>query len=142
MVNVPRLVAEFLRGKRIAVAGVSRDPGQAANAVYRKLRDSGYEALPVNPNASEVEGVKCYPNLGSIPGAIDGVVVATHPDVSVQLVRQCSERGVPVSGSTGPSAKGAFRRRRSASARLSVSGASSGGVRSCTARPWTSAIGA
>ena len=95
MINVPEPVAEFLRGKRIAVAGVSRNAGQAANAVYRKLRDSGYEALPVNPNAAEVEGVKCYPNLGSIPGAIDGIVVATHPDVSVQLVRQCSERGVP-----------------------------------------------
>jgi uncharacterized protein len=94
MVEVPAPVAEFLRGKRIAVAGVSRQAGQAANAVYRKLRDSGYEALPINPNASEVEGVRCYPDLGSIPGPIDGVVVVTHPDISVDLVRQCSERGV------------------------------------------------
>ena len=94
MTNVPQRVAEFLRGKRIAVAGVSRDPGQAANAVYRKLRDSGYEALPVNPNAPEVEGVKCYPNLGAIPGPIDGVVIVTHPAVSAQLVQQASERGV------------------------------------------------
>lgn len=95
MVNVPESVAEFLRGRRIAVAGVSRAAGQAANAVYRKLRDSGYEALPVNPNASEVEGVRCYPNLGAIPGVLDGVVVATRPEVSTELVRQCGERGVP-----------------------------------------------
>ena len=94
MVNVPEPVAEFLRGKRIAVAGVSREAGQAANAVYRKLRDAGYEARPVNPNASEVEGVQCYPDLRSIPGSLDGVVVATHPAVSVELVRQCSESGV------------------------------------------------
>jgi predicted CoA-binding protein len=94
MANVPETVAEFLSGKRIAVAGVSRDPGQAANAVYRKLRDSGYEAFPVNPKAAEVEGTRCYPDLASIPGLLDGVVVATHPDVSVELVRQCSERGV------------------------------------------------
>jgi predicted CoA-binding protein len=95
MANVPQPVAEFLRGKRIAVAGVSRDAGQAANAIYRKLRDAGYDALPVNPNASEVEGVRCYPDLASVPGAIEGVVVATHPKVSVEPVRQCSERGVP-----------------------------------------------
>jgi predicted CoA-binding protein len=38
MVNLPEPVAEFLRGKRIAVAGVSREPAQPANAVYRKLR--------------------------------------------------------------------------------------------------------
>jgi hypothetical protein len=94
MTTVPELIGEFLRGKRIAIAGVSRDAAQPANAIYRKLRDSGYEALPVNPNAAEIEGVRCYPDLASIPGAIDGVVVATHPDVSVELVRQCGERGV------------------------------------------------
>ncbi len=94
MVNIPQPVAEFLRGKRIAVAGVSRGPGQAANAIFRKLRDCGYEAFPINPNASEVEGTRCYPDLASILGTVDGVVVATHPDVSVELVHQCSERGI------------------------------------------------
>ena len=94
MAAIPEPVAEFLRGKRVAVAGVSREPGQAANAVYRKLRDSGYEAFPVNPNAPQIEGVRCYPDLASIPGTIDGVVVATRPEVSVELIRQCSERGI------------------------------------------------
>jgi len=95
MAHVPGPVAEFLRGKRIAVAGVSRDARQPANAVYRKLRDAGYEVYPVNPNASEVEGVRCYENLGSIPDpTVDGLVVATHPDVSIELVRQCAERGI------------------------------------------------
>jgi uncharacterized protein len=94
MAKVPDLIVDFLRGKRFAVAGVSRQAGQAANAVYRKLRDSGYEVFPVNPNTAEAEGTRCYPNLRSIPGPIDGVLVATHPSVSIELVRQCSERGV------------------------------------------------
>lgn len=94
MASVPEPVAGFLRSERIAIAGVSREPDQAANAIYRRLRDSGHEVFPVNPNASEVEGVPCYPDLASIPDGVDGVVVATHPDVSVDLVRQCGERGV------------------------------------------------
>jgi predicted CoA-binding protein len=94
MTTLPQPVAEFLAGKRIAVAGVSRDPRQAANAVYRKLRNSGYEVFPVNPAAGELEGARCYPDLASVPGAIDGVVIATHPDVSAQLVRLSAERGV------------------------------------------------
>jgi uncharacterized protein len=94
MPNMPANVAEFLSGKRYAVAGVSRKPQQAANAIFRKLRDSGFDVLPVNPNATEVEGVRCWPDLKSIPGAIDGVVIATHPGAAIGIVRQCAEKGV------------------------------------------------
>lgn len=94
MVTVPEPVAEFLRGKRIAVAGVSRHAGQAANAVYRKLRDAGYDTVAVNPHAAEVEGAPCYPDLAAIPGRLDGVVIATHPDVGADIVRACAARGV------------------------------------------------
>jgi len=94
MAPVPEPVAEFLGGQRVAVAGVSRGSGSAANPVYRKLRDSGYEVFPVNPNASQLEGATCYPDLASIPAKLDGVVVATHPDVSIDVVRQAAERGI------------------------------------------------
>jgi hypothetical protein len=94
MAELPKSVDEFLRGKRIAVAGVSRRPGQAANAVFRKLRAGGYDVLPVNPNAGQVEGATCYPNLGAIPGSIDGVIVATRPEAAIELARQCGERGI------------------------------------------------
>ncbi len=95
MSTPPERITDFLRGKRIAVAGVSRGADSAANAVFRKLRNAGYEVFPVNPNASEVEGVPCYPNLESIPGDIDGIVVATHPDQSAEIVRQAIARQVP-----------------------------------------------
>lgn len=88
------LIADFLRCRSIAVAGVSRGSGSAANAVFRKLRDSGYAVFPVNPNAAEIEGTKCYPNLESIPGDLDGVVVATHPDVSTEVVKQAIQRKI------------------------------------------------
>jgi len=94
MAHLPELVADFLGGRRIAVAGVSRGSDSAANPVFRKLRECGYEVFPVNPNASRVEGVACYPDLGSIPGDLDGVVVATRPDVSLAVVRQAAERKV------------------------------------------------
>jgi predicted CoA-binding protein len=94
MARLPSNVAEFLSGKRFAVAGVSRQPQQAANAILRKLCGSGFEVFPVNPNAIEIEGVRCYPDLASIPGSLDGVVVATHQRNALDVVRQCSEREV------------------------------------------------
>lgn len=92
--KTPEPVAVFLQGKRLAVAGVSRDRNQAANAVFRKLSGAGYEVFPINPKASEVEGVRCYPNVAAVPPPLDGVVIATSPQASLDVVRQCSESGV------------------------------------------------
>lgn len=93
--RIPASVSEFLAGKRIAVTGVSRDRRHFANAIYRKLRTSGHEVFPVNPRATEVEGVPCYPDVGAISGPLDGVLIASPPSASPALVRQCADRGVP-----------------------------------------------
>ena len=94
MVKTPESVVTFLSGRRIAVAGVSRNPSQAANAVFRKLRGAGYEVFPINPKASHVEGAESYSDIGSVLGHLDGVVIATSPDISIQIVRQCRDHGV------------------------------------------------
>lgn len=94
MNTLQEAVESFLGQKRIAVAGVSRNKNQAANIVYRKLRDSGYQVFPINPVASELEGDTCYADLKSVPGGVDAVVIATHPKVAGQIVRECAELGI------------------------------------------------
>ncbi|MCG3121413.1 MAG: hypothetical protein ALAOOOJD_04491 [bacterium] len=95
MMTLNAKITDFLAQKRIAVAGVSRHPkGEAANFIYNKLRESGYNVFPVNPNAETVEGDRCYPNLKAISPPVDGVVIATRPEVAEQLVRECAEIGV------------------------------------------------
>lgn len=92
--QIPTAVADFLSGRRIAVAGVSRGGGQPANAIFKRLRETGHETIPINPNAKEIDGVRCYPDLASVPGAIDGLMIVTRPDVSIDLVQQAQKRGV------------------------------------------------
>jgi predicted CoA-binding protein len=92
--QTPKSVAAFLAGRRFAVAGVSRHHAQAANAVFQKLKASGYEVFPVNPNAAEVEGVRCYASVEEIPPPLDGVVIVTPPNASIDVVRQCRESNV------------------------------------------------
>jgi predicted CoA-binding protein len=94
MADPPRAITSFLSGRRFAVAGVSRQRRQAANAIFRKLKASGYEVVPVNPAAGEVEGTRCFPDLASVPGTLDGVVVATPPTAASGIVRQAADRGV------------------------------------------------
>lgn len=95
MEDTRRAALEFLAQKRIAVAGVSREPSQTANAIYRRLRDNGYEVLPVNPSADEVEGDTCYPSVSAIPGTPEAVLIVTPPEAAAGVARDCVEAGVP-----------------------------------------------
>ena len=94
MSTLKETVNDFLAQKRIAVAGVSRKGDAAANLIYKKLRDAGYQTFPINPNAKEVEGDSCYANVNAIPKGVDGVVIATHSQVTDQIVRECGEAGI------------------------------------------------
>ena len=94
MTSLPSSVQEFLAGRRIVVAGVSRTGRAPANAIFRRFRECGYDAVPLNPNASELEGVRCYPDLASVPGQVHAVLVATHPSVGPAIVREAAARGI------------------------------------------------
>jgi|SRR5689334_5422479 len=89
-------VQDFLAQKRIAVVGVSRNHNHhpAGNLIYRRLKNTGHDVFAVNPNLQTFEGDRCYPDLQSIPGGLDGVVAITRPEITERIVRDCSAAGV------------------------------------------------
>jgi uncharacterized protein len=95
MQKINEAASEFLVSRRVAVTGVSRQPtNHGSNVVYRRLRERGYEVFAVNPNADEVEGNPSYHDLGSIPGGVDAVVIATRPERAEATMRECAELGI------------------------------------------------
>jgi predicted CoA-binding protein len=52
--------------------------------------------VAVNPNATTVAGTPCHPDLTSVPGRIDGVIVMVHHEPAVGVVKECIARGVPM----------------------------------------------
>ena len=86
-------VDDFLAQKRIAVAGVSRNNSQhpVGNLIYQRLKKTGHEVFPVNPYMQTFEGDRCYPDVKSIPGGIDGVVIITRPELTERIVHDCVE---------------------------------------------------
>jgi len=113
MANIAEAAAEFLTNRRIAVTGVSRNPGaHAANAVYNRLKDRGYAVFAVNPNATTVEGDPAYADLAAIPDGVDAVVIGTAPKWAPATVQQCIDLGIghvwfhrgPGEGSANPEA--------------------------------------
>jgi predicted CoA-binding protein len=95
MRSIKDAATEFLANRRIAVTGVSRNPeSHGGNVVYKRLRDREYEVFAVNPNADQVEGDRCYPDLRSIPGGVDAVVIATRPETADETMRECADLGI------------------------------------------------
>jgi uncharacterized protein len=85
-------VNDFLAQTRIAVAGVSRNNHHhpAGNLIYHRLKKTGHDVFGVNPNLQTFEGDRCYPDLQSIPGGVDGVVIITRPETTERIVRDCT----------------------------------------------------
>ena len=89
-------VHEFLAQKRLAVVGVSRNRSRhpVGNLIYQRLKTTGHDVFPVNPRMQTFEGGRCYPDLRSIPGGVDGVVIITRPDITERIVHDCNDAGV------------------------------------------------
>jgi predicted CoA-binding protein len=93
--KIAEAAEEFLHHKRIAVTGVSRQAeGHGGNVVYTRLRDRGYEVIAVNPHADRVEGDPAYPDLASIPGGVDAVVIATSAQRAPDTMREIVDLGI------------------------------------------------
>ena len=95
MTSTKAAAERFLAAQRIAVTGVSRTPGShGANVVYVRLRETGYDVFAVNPHAETVEGDPCFPDLASIPGGVEAVVIGTRPAHAAETFREAAELGI------------------------------------------------
>jgi hypothetical protein len=90
-----KLIETFLEKSNLfAVVGASRDPSKYGHQVYRDLRAAGYKVYPVNPNADEILGDKCYSNLESLPELPQVVDLVVPPKVTNQIVKTCKKLGI------------------------------------------------
>lgn len=86
--------------RSIALVGVSRQTasGRAGPDFLRGLTDRGFhEHRPlylVNPGATEIAGLPCYPSLLDCPGPVDHVISLVPASVAPTLVEQCGKKDV------------------------------------------------
>ncbi len=57
--------------KTVAIVGLSPNPSRPSHRVAVNTQANGYRIVPVNPNAEEVLGERCYPNLAAIPHSVE-----------------------------------------------------------------------
>ena len=82
--------------RSIAIVGASADPAKTASRPLRYLVEGGYDGgiYPVNPKAQEIDGVRCWPDLRSLPEVPDLVFILLPADPAIEAVEQCGEIGV------------------------------------------------
>jgi predicted CoA-binding protein len=91
-----RTPEQILRDARtIAVVGASPDPSRTSNRVMRYLQGAGYRCIPVNPNAGEVLGERCYPSLADLPEPVDLVDVFRRTEYCAGVAREAAAAGAP-----------------------------------------------
>lgn len=89
-----RTPEEILRTARtIAVVGASPDPSRTSHGVIRYLQRVGYRCIPVNPNADDVLGERCYPSLADLPEPVDLVDVFRRAEYCADVAREAAAIG-------------------------------------------------
>jgi acetyltransferase len=80
----------------VAVVGASRDPEKIGYQCLRNLVEGGYEGriYPINPNASEIMGLKCFPSVLEVPGEIDLALIVVPAKIAKRAVEDCARKGV------------------------------------------------
>jgi predicted CoA-binding protein len=89
-----RRIPEILESARvIAVVGLSSKPYRPSYGVSEYMQSAGYRIVPVNPQESEILGEKCYPDLDSVPGAIDIVDIFRRSEYVPEIVEAAIRKG-------------------------------------------------
>ena len=93
------MIDKFFNPRSVAVIGASRDAEKLGYAVVRNLIESGFAreraVYPINPKADEILGLKAYPSVRDVPGAVDLAVIVIPYHLVSQALRECGEKGVP-----------------------------------------------
>src|ERR1022692_974077 len=89
-------LAPLLSPASVAVVGVSRKEGSVGRTILRNIRDAGFAgpAYAVNPNADEIEGMRCFHSVAALPEPVDLAVIAVPPSAVAAAAQECGERGI------------------------------------------------
>ena len=89
------LIKEFLNKRNIfVVVGASRNPKKYGYQVYKDLKEAGYTVYPVNPNADEILGDRCYSDIKNLPAKPDVVDLVVPPKATEETVKTCKTFGI------------------------------------------------
>ncbi len=92
--SLDETIKSYMSAGPYAVVGASSDRDKYGNKVLRAYQQHGMEVYPINPRATEIEGLKCYATLADVPVKLRGISVITPPAITEQVVEAAAAAGV------------------------------------------------
>ena len=91
------MIREILSRRRtIAVVGCSPREYRDSNRIADLLMRKGHQVFPVNPGHQVILGVRCYPDLQSLPFPIEMVDVFRRSEFVPEVVDQAIQTGAKI----------------------------------------------
>ncbi|MCX6276847.1 MAG: CoA-binding protein [Bacteroidetes bacterium] len=87
-------IDKFLASRRIAIAGVSRDPKKFGYKVFKLLKDKGIEVFPINPEAGQIDGTPCFKNVDALPVNVHSLLILTPKERAKTVVADALAKGI------------------------------------------------
>ncbi len=87
-------IERFLAVRRLALVGLSRNPRHFSNVLSKELLRRGYDVIPVNPNAAQVDGHHCYARVADIQPPVEAALLMTPASATDAAVADCARAGV------------------------------------------------
>ncbi len=80
----------------VAVIGASNQRGKWGYMLLEHIIQGGFKGAiyPINPKGGEIQGLKAYPNIKNVPGAVDLAVIGIPAPLVQQAVEDCAAKGV------------------------------------------------
>lgn len=87
----------FFKPKSVAIIGASRDPKKIGHVIFRNFVEGKFpgKIFPINPNAEELFGHKCYPTVLVVEDRIDLAVVTVPAQLVLSVLEECGKKRIP-----------------------------------------------
>lgn len=91
--NQTEKITRFFETPKIAVVGASRNTSKYGNIIYKRLKEKGYHAIPVNPFADEIDGDICTPSITDLNPQDTALILVTHQKDTDKITEQAIKLG-------------------------------------------------
>jgi predicted CoA-binding protein len=88
-------IKTFLETRKMAIAGVSRDPKKFGYAIMKKLKEIGFDLYLVNPETDTLHGERSYRSISDLPGDIGSMLILTPKGETFGVVEAAVKKGIP-----------------------------------------------